>query len=131
MAKYNFINNELIEAGYNHAWRLSSKEFDKAVRLIIFEKERIIYIRINDFSWNFGFHEKYILLWTNKRFNSCACHLWYHFICDWIFHYSCFVIRTSKLYNERSGHPMLFEKIRILQGLGKASTLQEMASNIF
>jgi len=46
--KFNFKNEKIWYAGYNHASSIK-KDYDITVRGIIFKNEKIIYIRLNDF----------------------------------------------------------------------------------
>lgn len=76
MTKYIFAKNKLTVTPYCHAYGIETKEYDIAVRLIIFEKERIIYIRINEFNKLYiGLKYRKVEYQFNKNLQNCETYL--------------------------------------------------------
>jgi len=50
-------------------------KYDTFIRLIIFEKERLIYIRINDFSHYQGLEYKQVKYQWDKNLRACEAYL--------------------------------------------------------
>lgn len=75
MNKYSFINNKLTATPYSHANYVKREDYDITVRLIILEKERIIYIRINDFSPYQGLEYKQVEYRFNENLRACEAYL--------------------------------------------------------
>lgn len=75
MTKYIFIENKLKATPYCHANYIKGKDYDIIVRLIILEKERLIYIRINDFSWGYGLENKRAEYQFNENLRACEAYL--------------------------------------------------------
>lgn len=76
MDKYTFTNNRLKPTPYCHANYIKREEYDIAVRLIILEKERIIYIRINEFDKIYqGLEYKKVEYQFEQNLKACEAYL--------------------------------------------------------
>ena len=76
MNKYTFINNRLKPTPYSHANYIKREEYDIAVRLIILDKERIIYIRINEFDKIYqGLEYKKVEYQFEQNLKACEAYL--------------------------------------------------------
>lgn len=76
MNKYTFINNRLKTTPYSHANYIKREEYDVAVRLIILDKERIIYIRINEFGKIYqGLEYKKVEYQFERNLRACEAYL--------------------------------------------------------
>ena len=75
MEKYIFKNNRLKHTPYNHACYIKG-DYDITVRLIILDKERIIYIRINNFDRLYqGLEYKQIEYKFEQNLKACEAYL--------------------------------------------------------
>lgn len=75
MNKYTFINGRLIYTPFCHACGIKSSDYDIAVRVIIFDNLKVIYIRINDFSVFQGFEYKQVQYKFNSNLRVCESYL--------------------------------------------------------
>ena len=74
MNKYIFKDDKLTATPYNHACSIK-EDYDITVRLIILDKERLIYIRINDLSPYQGLEYKRVTYRFNKNLRACEAYL--------------------------------------------------------
>jgi hypothetical protein len=76
MDKYAYINNELTATPYSHANYIKQEDYDVAVRLIILDKEKIIYIRINEFDSLYqGLEYKKVEYKFKQNLKACEAYL--------------------------------------------------------
>ena len=76
MDKYTFLNNELKPTPYCHANYIKREDYDTAIRLIILDKERIIYIRINEIDELFqGLECKKFKYQFERNLQACEAYL--------------------------------------------------------
>ena len=76
MSKHTFVNNKLKNTPYCHANYIKREEYDIAVRLIILDKERIIYIRINEFDKLYqGLEYKKVQYQFEQNLKACEAYL--------------------------------------------------------
>lgn len=75
MDKYTFIDNRLVYSRYCHADDIEAKNYDTAIRLIIFDKKKIIYIRINDFTYSYGLERKQLEYKFKQNLRTCKAYL--------------------------------------------------------
>jgi len=76
MNKFAFVNNELKATPYSHAQYIKREDYDISIRLIIFDKERIIYIRINEFNKIYqGLEYKKVEYQFKKNLRACEAYL--------------------------------------------------------
>jgi len=75
MKKFNYYNNELIFCGASHAICKTVINYDITVRGIIFDNEKIIYLRINDFSYANDLQAKKIAYQFKRNYEDCINYL--------------------------------------------------------
>lgn len=77
MTKYTFIDKKLIHTPYNHASGIKSSgiDYDVAVRLIILDKPKAVYIRINDLTIYQGIEYKRVDYAFNQNLKACEAYL--------------------------------------------------------
>ena len=78
MNKYIFINNKLTSTPYCHANYIQHNcgDYDITVRLIILDKERLIYIRINNFDkLYYGLEARQIQYKFDQNLKTCEAYL--------------------------------------------------------
>lgn len=76
MKKYTYINNKFIYTPYNHALHIKKIGlYDTAIRLIIYDDIKLIYIRLNDFSYDNSLELKKLCYQFNKNLKACIGYL--------------------------------------------------------
>ena len=76
MNKFTFLNNSLKSTPYCHANYIKREEYDVAIRIIILDKERIIYIRINEFDKLYqGLEYKKVEYQFKTNLRACEAYL--------------------------------------------------------
>ena len=76
MNKYIFKENRLIHTPYCHADSIArGRDYDISIRIIIFDKQKIIYVRINDLSIYQGLEYKQIEYQFNNNLRACEAYL--------------------------------------------------------
>ena len=82
MTKYTFIDNRLIFTPYSHATGIKSSgvDYDVAVRVIILDKPKAVYIRINEFDKLYhGLEYKRIEYKFEQNLKACEAYLRRHY----------------------------------------------------
>jgi len=81
MTKYTFIDNKLIFTPYSHATSIKSSgiDYDTAVRLIILDRPKAVYIRINDLTAYQGLEFKQVEYKFEQNLKACEAYLRRHY----------------------------------------------------
>jgi len=81
MTKYTFIDDKLVFTPYCHAIGIKSSgiDYDVAVRLIILDKPKAVYIRINDLSIYQGLEFKQVEYKFEQNLKTCEAYLKKHY----------------------------------------------------
>jgi hypothetical protein len=80
--KFYFTDNTLTyNKSISHACdiRQSGQKYDIIIRGIIYPREKIIYLRLNDFTFYFGIEQKKLQYQFNKNLTACEIYLKKHF----------------------------------------------------
>lgn len=77
MRKFYFTNNTFKNCGVSHACDIkrTGAKYDVIVRGIILDREKVIYLRINNFSLYFGIEQKKAEYNFKNNFGACEGYL--------------------------------------------------------